>query len=264
MIRLATYFSVWKLLAANELQRAFINRYTNLIFFSGKAIRLGISLAFLLLLRSSISQFSDYTSDQILIFFLTYHFIDLVTQTLYRGVYTFSYKIRSGEFDFDLAKPINPLFQALVGKPDANDALFFIPSLLVALAIGLQLDITITTVSLLWYLVLFCNGLLLATSLNIVVLTIGVLTTEVDGIIWMYRDISKLGQFPVSIYMEPVRLVLFFVVPIGTMISVPAEALLGVPSTTGYTLALALGAGSLIVSTSLWKWALKRYASASS
>jgi ABC-2 type transport system permease protein len=262
--RLSTYFKVWKIFGTNALQETFINRGSNILFMTGKILRLFFALLFLILIKNNVDNFAGYTTDQMVVFFLTYQFIDLTSQILYRGVYLFSYMIRSGDFDFLLMKPINPLFRALTGKPDINDAIFMIPSLGVSLYIFSTLNITLTWTAFLWYLVLLINGLLIATAIHILVLVVGVLTTEVDGIIWIYRDLNQMGKFPVTIYMQPLRFALFFIIPIGMMITIPTEVLLGVKPTFSVALAMLVGVGSFITSLKLWKWSLKKYSSASS
>lgn len=262
--RLPTYWKVWKMFAFNALQETFLNRGTNALFISGKVIRLGMSLLFLWLIKTNIQDFSGYTPDQVIIFFLTYQLIDVVSQSLFRGVYLFSHQIRSGEFDFILARPINPLFRSLTGKPDINDVVFMVPTLLVSAIIIAQLNVTITLGSALVFLGLLINSLLIVTGLHILVLVVGVLTTEIDGVIWMYRDLSRLGQFPVTIYLEPVRFALFFIIPIGMMITVPAELLLNRPPSQAVAVAAAFGVGFFAVSLWAWRYSLRHYSSASS
>lgn len=260
MQRLSTYYTVWLHFGKNALQETFVNRGSNLLFMIGKIIRLGMSLLFLFIIRETIDSFAGYTTDQLVVFFLTYQMLDLVAQVLFRGVYIFGNLVRSGEFDFLLTKPINPLFRALTGKPDINDLIFLIPNIGITLYILNFLDITLTIFSVMWYFALFLNAFLIITALHIAVLVVGVLTTEVDGIIWIYRDLNHMGRFPVTIYMEPLRFALFFLVPIGMMITIPTEVLLGLQPTYSLPLVFGVGVGSLVVSLRLWNWALKRYA----
>ena len=65
MKRFFTYLKIWKLNASNTLQEFFVNRYTHILFYLGKVIRLGMSLLFLYLIKDQISQFSDYSPDQV-------------------------------------------------------------------------------------------------------------------------------------------------------------------------------------------------------
>jgi ABC-2 type transport system permease protein len=262
--RINTYYKVWKMFALNAWQETFINRGSNLLFMLGKIIRLGVSLLFLFLIRENIDNFAGYTTDQLVVFFLTYQFIDLLSQVFYRGVYIFSNLVRSGEFDFLLSKPINPLFRSLTGKPDINDAFFLLPNLVVSLYIFSILDVTFTLQSLFWYLILLINSMLIVTAIHVLVLVVGILTTEVDGVIWIYRDLNSMGRFPVTIYMEPLRFILFFLVPIGAMITIPTEILLGLEPTYSALIASAVGITIFTLSLQIWKWALRQYSSTGS
>lgn len=258
------YFSIWKSWGSNALQEAFVNRGTNLLFFIGKTIRLLMSLVVLLLIKQNISTFAGYTNDQMVVFFLVYQFIENVAQALFRGVYMFGRKVRNGEFDFDLLKPINPLFRALLGNPDINDVIFLIPSTAISIYLLSTLDLNITVASAMAFVLLLINSFLIATALHIIVLSVAIYTTDVEGVVWMYRDLARLGQFPISAYLELMRFVLFFLVPIGMMITIPAEVLLNVTPSYSVFVSVLIGVGFFTFSLWLWHKALKSYTSASS
>ncbi len=262
--RLSVYWQVWKFTAGNALQQAFVNRGSNVLFMIGKILRFAMSLLFLWLIRENVKVFAGYTTDQMIVFFLTYQLVDLVAQVFYRGVYMFSNQVRSGEFDFLLAKPISPLFRSLTGLPDINDTVFLLPTIGIMAWIFSTLNLDITLQSALWYCLLLFNSFLVATALHILVLVIGILTTEVDGIIWLYRDLVKLGEFPITIYPEILKLALFFIVPVGIMVTIPAEVLLNIKPAISATTTLIFGVIFLLVSLRIWNWSLKKYSSASS
>lgn len=261
-VRLRTYWLIWYTTAANALQQAFVSPWTNALFFLGKAIRFSMMLAFLFVLRRANAGMAGYTADQVVVFFLTYQLVDISTQILYRGVYMFSPLIRDGRFDGFLSKPMSPLFRALTGHPDINDTLFLLPVLVSTAWIFSTLELALTGVGIAWYLLLLANGFLIATGLHILILAAGILLTDVDGVIWLYRDLMRFGQFPAVVYAEPLRSVLYFVVPVGLMVTIPAEVLLGeltMPKIVGTLLA---GVGFLGVSLIAWKYALRQYSSA--
>lgn len=263
-MRLKVYWQVWKIAAINAWQEVFINRGSSILFLIGKGLRFAMMLFFLLIVHQNVRNFAGYTTDQVIVFFLTYQLVDLISQIFFRGVYMFSNEVRTGEFDFTLIKPLNPLFKSLTGRPDINDTIFLIPTIGVTLLIISQLSLEISLLSIGWYLVLLINSLVIATALHILVLVVAILTTEVDGIIWMYRDLIRLGQFPTTIYPELLRFALLFIVPVGAMITIPAEALMTISSVDKIVGAFVISGAILIVSFLLWNWSLKRYSSASS
>lgn len=261
--RIGTYWNVWWLVAKTAFQETFVHRGTNALFITGKALRLIMSLVFLWLIKNQVTQFAGYTTDELVVFFITYLVLDVVVQALFRGVYIFGFLVKRGIFDTILIKPISPLFQALTGKPDINDALFLLPTLALCIWTLTQLQLNISAVSAIWYGLLLLNAMVIATSLQVIILSISILTTDVDGLIWLYRDVSRLGQFPVSIYWEPLRLALFFLVPIGMMVTIPAEVLLQLPPTQSLGVVGLTSAGFVLASLWLWRQSLRQYTSAS-
>jgi len=262
--KLRTYYLVWKMTAANALQQTFINRYSNLLFLLGKLLRFGTGLFFLLLLKEQNVSVAGYSSDEVILFFLTYQIVDTISQVFFRGVYFFSQQVRRGEFDFALAKPINPLFRSLTGTPDINDTIFLVPTVIACIWLGYSLDVSITATSLLLYVGLLLNSLLISTAIHILILSAGIITTDIDNLVWLYRDLSRLGQFPVTMYLVPLRFALFFLVPIGIMITVPSQVLLNHSPTISIAVASIFGVGFFLLSLKVWNWCLRKYSSASS
>jgi ABC-2 type transport system permease protein len=261
---LSTYYRVWQITANNALQQAFINRWSNLLFLIGKVIRLAVSLGFLFLLKNQHVSVAGYTTDQVIVFFLTYQLVDLLSQVIYRGVYIFGQLIHTGNFDFLLTKPISPLFRALTGLPDINDTIFLIPTLGISYYLLTTLSLTLQPTDIIWYLVLLINSMLISTSMHILVISLGVITTQIDSIVWTYRDLARLGQMPITMYLQPLRWILFFVFPVGFMITVPAEVLLGVKPSYSILITTLVGVSSFWISWRVWHWSLKKYSSASS
>lgn len=258
------HLEVWWILARNALQETFINRWSNLLFIFGKVVRLIMNLVVLFLIKNTISTFAGYTSDQMVVFFLTYQFIDTITQIFYRGVYNFSSKIENGELDMLLVKPVSTLFQSLVGQPDFNDALIFLPTIAVLLFVGSQLDISITPGSFALYLLLLVNAFIIATAIHIIILVVGVLSTTNNGVTWLYRDMMDMARYPVTAYLEPIRSILFFVIPVGIMITIPSQILINTKPSFALSTITVFGVLFFAFSFKLWGWSLKRYSSASS
>jgi ABC-2 type transport system permease protein len=260
--RAQVYWTVWWKMAQYAWAETFLNRGTSFLFIFGKALRFIMALFFLLLLQQNLNGIGDYTTDQIVIFFLTYQFLDTVSQIIFRGVYIFGWQVRSGELDFYLSKPISPLFRILTGKPDILDAFFLIPSTALSIWIALHLNIHVTLLGLLMYFCLLINGFFILMSLHILVVCLGIVTTEVDNAIMLYRDINNLARFPVDIYREPLRTMLYFLVPVGIINTVPTQILLGIPSFLSFFAVFGFGIGFFLISIGVWKLSVKKYSSA--
>lgn len=111
---------------------------------------------------------------------------------------------------------------------------------------------------------LVLNGFLIAAAFHILVLALGIITTEIDHAIMIYRDITGMARFPVDIYKEPLRGLITFIIPIGVMMTFPAKALFGLLTPMFIIISFTIGLIFFYLSIMLWNYALSQYASASS
>lgn len=249
-------------MASNSVQTVIASRFGMIIFVFGKLFRIGIYLAFIYFLFSGTKGILGFDRNQIMLFLLTFTFLGAVGQMFLREVYRFRGRIVSGEFDFDLVKPIHPLLHNLAGGFDVLD-LITMPIIVFVLA-KVMSQINFDLVQLFLYIILSINGLLIITAIHILVAGFGIIYTDIDHMLMTYRDIETMGRFPVDIYKEPLRQILTFVIPIGIMFTVPAKALLGLVSWQGVIGALMVGLISITLSFRFWNFAVKKYSSASS
>ncbi len=257
------YFKVWWLLTIKSAQTAFESRFGSIIFFLGKIIRIVLMLVFIIVVVSKTKQIAGYNIWQVIFFYATFNLIDTIPQLLMREVYRFRSYVITGDFDYFLIKPLSPLFRVMFGGADVLD------SFVILIAIGLLIFSSsnipgITATGVLLYILLILNTMLIAGAIHIAISALGIITTEVDSALWIYRDLTSMGRFPVEIYRDPVSFFITYVVPVGIMISFPAKAILGILSTTSFIAAFLVGGVLLVLSLYFWRYALSQYSSASS
>jgi ABC-2 type transport system permease protein len=190
---------------------------------------------------------------------MVFNLIDTISQILFREVYRFRSLVVSGSLDTILLKPYHPFLRILVGGVDVLDIVLLVPYLIISVLISLQGHVVI--LNFISFLILFVNAIWITTSFHILVLALGILTTEVDHTILIYRDMTSLGRFPMAIYNEPIRSIFTFIIPIGIMTSFPSQALLG--DLPPFHLAISLVISTLLFYSvmKLWNFALKKYQS---
>lgn len=232
------------------------------VFLIGKIFRFVFFFLFLFFILKGSGTLAGYTGTQVIFFFLTFNVIDIVSQFLFREVYRFRPMIVNGDFDFVLAKPINPLFRALLGGADVIDLITIPPIIIATIYFGSLLKPNFTEIVL--YFALLLNGFLIATAFHIVILSLAIITTEIDHMVMIYRDITSLGRLPVDIYKQPLQMFLTYLIPVGIMITLPAKAAMGVLAPWGIVAAFVVGILSIIISLRFWNYALTKYTSASS
>ncbi|MEK7559116.1 MAG: ABC-2 family transporter protein [Patescibacteria group bacterium] len=257
------YFKLWWMMTFMVSQNAFVSRFGAILFVFGKLIRFSFFLFFLLIIASRTNAIVGYTIWQIILFYLTFNIIDSLAQFFLREVYRFRNYVVSGDFDYFLTKPMPALFRLLFGGSDILD----IPILLLSsvfIYVALSHIGPLTILNILIYLGLLINGFVIMLSFHILVLAIGVITTEVDNTLWLFRDITQMGRFPIDIYQNPLRSFITFVIPVGVMVTFPAKAAMGLLSFNSVLISVGIGAAFLYLSIMFWRFSLKKYSSASS
>lgn len=238
-----------------------LNNPLGVVFFTlGKLLRFGLFLGIILFLVSRTGTIKGYTTAQAVVFFLTFNLVDTTTQFLFREVYRFRSLIVSGDFNTVLVKPHHPFVRVLLGGVDILDfvmLLFYLP--LTAFAIVKTGVVSPVQIGL--YIALVVNALVIGTAFHILVLALGVFSTQVDHAVMIYRDVFSMGRFPMEIYREPLRSFFTFIVPVGVMVTFPARALFNLLEPSMFIFSFAISTVGLYLSLLLWKMALKKYQS---
>lgn len=257
------YFRIWLKLTLTGAKIAYSSRVGISTFLIAKIIRLSFFAFFLVILTSHTKKIVGYDLWQVLFFYLTFNLVDISAQFLLRDVYRFRSYVLKGLFDYTLIRPFPPLLRSLFGGADMGDLPVLILSVIALVFLSLKLpDITIFGVFV--YILLIVNSFIIALSFHIFVLAIGVLTTEVENTLLVYRDLTQMGRVPVDIYKQPVRLLVTFVVPVGIMMTFPAKAIMGLLSFQMLAVAFIVSGTLFFASFFFWKFSLKKYSSASS
>ena len=257
------YLKVWWLFTVSSFQIQLNVRWGLALFLFAKILRFAIFTFFLVILLNSTKVLAGYSLDQTILFFLSFNFLDILSQLLLREVYRFRSVVLSGTFDFYLIKPINPLFRSLFTGPDLLDFVILIPLIFTIIFFINRLNF-FNILNLSGYLIMLTVGFLIALSFHILVLSLGILTTEIDNAIMLYRDIVAMGRMPVDIYMEPIRGFLTFIIPVGIMMTFPAKTLMGMLSPLLIFYSIIFAIFLFFLSLRIWRFTLKKYSSASS
>lgn len=240
-----------------------MNRKLVALFTFAKILRVLLFLLFLHFLLVGSGELVGYSREQVIFFYLTFVMIDTLSQLLFREVYRFRSLVVTGSLDGILLKPINPLVRVLLGGMDLMDLGILVLTIMAIIWWGNKF---ITHDPMLWlvYILMVVNGLVIAAAFHIFVLGFGILTTSVDHLIMVYRDLASLVRVPVNLYIEPIRSLLTFIIPLGIMATFPPQALMGLLSPQLIIISFFISGVLLTLSLWFWKKSLYSYQGASS
>lgn len=258
------YFKIWKQLANLSISSYLSNRLDSSTFFIGKVIRLILFLLMIEAIFSHTKLMAGYGKYEIILFMLTYYFIDVFGQAVFRGIYTFKNEIKTGNFDFLISKPVNKLFFTASRMIDILDSIFLIPIIYLIVLTVINLQTEINFFNIFFYIMLIISGMLITLGLHIISASITVISEESENFIWLYRETISLGRFPPEILPSFLQLLLTYILPIIIIVSFPVKALLGSLSWQFILFALLYSILFFALSLIIWNKALKHYSSASS
>lgn len=251
---------IFLLFSRYALKTTLQHRVGAFFFLAGKLMRFGLYFLFVSYLLHNTKILAGYNITQTIIFFLVFNVIDTLAQLLFREVYRFRPLVVNGELDTILIKPYHPFLRILVGGVDLLDLVTVVLYVFLLGHFMTQLG-SLNSSHFLLFLLLIINSLIIATAFHIIVLAMGILTTEVDHAIMIYRDMTRLGSLPIDIYQEPLRSAFTFILPIGIMMTFPVKSLLGILSTQFIIVSFVASAILMTIALYLWDKALKKYQS---
>ncbi|MCJ7829481.1 ABC transporter permease, partial [Patescibacteria group bacterium] len=249
---------------SRALQSDLLTTWAGVLFIIGKIVRFLLFFVFLFAILSAAKTLASYNREQVIFFFLVFMLVDAIVQFLFRGVYHFRSLVVSGDYDLDLLKPLPSFFRPIFGHTDLADFVTLIPLWIYFLYFVFTNHLFTGIGDLVLFFLLLGNSIVLAFAFHLLVCGVCVLTTEIDHLVWVYRDLTSMARFPTDIYQKFIQGILTFTIPVVILFTVPAKALLGLLSWQWVVLAFLISGLFLWGSFKFWRFALKRYASASS
>lgn len=172
-------------------------------------------------------------------------------------------EVWKGTLDFTVLRPVDTQFLVSVRKWRwfaLFDVLLGVGVLGVAAA---RLGVALSP----WQVAMFLPALLSGVSiLYAILLVFAALVFWSPGVLftWLFDALFQLARYPVGLYPGRLRLVLTWVIPVGLITTLPAEALTGNLTPAMLSISLAVALALLIGASMLFRVGLRRYASASS
>lgn len=253
---------IYLLLSLYAIESSIATRGAMAIFIFGKMLRIIVFFVFTYFLYVGTNGILGYSKNEGLLFVAYFYFISAVAQMFFREAYRFRPRVVSGEFDFDLIRPVHPVLRCLLGGFDLHD-LLTLPLLLFVLIKTLSF-VGFDFVQALLLISLSVNAVVTLFSFHVLVAGWVTMNPDVDHGLMIYRDLESMGRFPVDIYQEPLKTILTFLLPIGLAFTLPVKSYLGLVNLPVILFTFAVGIISLFLSFKFWNFAIKKYSSASS
>jgi ABC-2 type transport system permease protein len=175
----------------------------------------------------------------------------------------FTGKVKDGTLDSILMQPVPSLYMVSLGKC-APLALTQVATGLLVVLLGLRELGTLPTLwGLLGWLMLAAMGIIVAWATRALSSSLAFWAPSVElGI--FYDALWQFGRYPVTIYQQPLRFLLTYILPFAFIATFPTNALLGRADPLLPILGLVISALAFMLVQLVWHAGLRRYTSATS
>jgi len=212
------------------------------------------------------SVLGGWVKDEAILLFSLVHITYGIQLFLFmRGVEEFMrLRIKSGDFDLDLLKPVNSQFMAFFRTPWIDSVIFTLIVLILFIRQTLILSHQISLTSFISFVVSYLLCLIIWYLVLVSYATVSFYVTKSEQVIYFIEKASDFAQYPTNIFPKVIQQAFLTILPIAFVAYVPSSILLGKDVQKMWTMILIILPISFIINKIAWREGLKRYSSASS
>jgi ABC-2 type transport system permease protein len=259
------YLRVWLLYAKTVLVREMEYRANLFAWMAINLCWMAFQLTFFWVIYRHTDRIGGWDSNELQVLLGAYYWLEFFVWTFgYPNLGRLSTYVNRGELDFFLLKPLNSQFQVSLRRFSPHNTASAIPATVLLLngIRGAGLQIGPDQVAL--FLLLLAAGVLIFYSLWFLSVTLIFWMTRGHNLQELFLVTLQVARVPTEIFSPAAQFLMNFVVPVALVSVFPTRALLGTlgPELAAYMVAVATAL--LWLSSRFWRFALRRYASASS
>ncbi|MES2856289.1 MAG: ABC-2 family transporter protein [Bdellovibrionota bacterium] len=224
-----------------------------------------VQLSIFEVLFTHTNSISGWTHESTRVFMGILFVVDALYMLLFsENLDQFNDRVRKGDLDLLLSKPVNSQFMISVQKMSTAYLInFFLALGWVLYSLG-NLPEPIPATRLLLLFITIPAALFVCYGIRLCFSAMGLIFTRAENVNYLWFQLYRLGMRPDSLYPSWLRYTILSILPVGFIASVPTRLLIHTPDWTLFSLQILFGALALIGSRMFWNFSLKFYSSASS
>lgn len=215
---------------------------------------------------SQVGGIGGWDRQQILFFIGTFSLINALNMALYFfGVITIPGKIKSGELDLYITKPVNSLLHLSFESMDPGSVPLVFASIAILIYAVSGMNIQVTIFKIISYIFLVIIMLVLYYDMMVILRTIPFFVIQASSIERLEGEIITLCmKIPGTLFKGAFKLLFYLVLPYGIMATIPAQFFIGALTPLSFVYSVSIVIAFTVFALSFWRLGLKCYKSASS
>lgn len=257
------YLKIYKIFITQYLKSILEYKADFLVGMMGYLIQEATGLFFILLVIAKVPSLNGWSFKQIVFIYGLAQIPRAIDHLLFDNLWLLNNKVRRGEMDRYLLRPINPLFQFL-SERFSHEAFgeLFAGIIIIIYAINVNMiDMSIVNILLLLY-IIFC-GVIIYFSLKLLTASTSfwiINSFQVTDVVYSFSEFSK---YPLAIFPKWLKIILTWIIPFGVVSAIPSRYIFH-DQTISFTLGIITFISVLFftLAYTTWHYGLKSYQSA--
>jgi ABC-2 type transport system permease protein len=256
------YASLWR----NSVTRELGFKANFLLWLVVEFVWFALQLAFISVVYRQTESIGDWTKWQVVMLVGASHFIQQLFQAfLLVNCGQLAELVHTGKLDFYLLLPANTRFMVSARHIDLGGFVSAASGLAIMAYAAGQLGVVPSAMHILAFVVLCFAAITIHYSVMFLMATCSFWTVRAQGLVMAYYNLFSVTRVPDAAFSGAARTIFTVVVPVLLVANVPVKVLLGkMDSLRGVGLLLAMSVLLFVLSSCVWRAALRRYSSASS
>ena len=218
------------------------------------------------MIYSNIDRIGSWGQGEMIIFIGTYSLINGINMVIYFfGVISIPAKIRTGELDLYLTKPVNPLLRLTFEQINPGSILL-IPFSILIIGYGVFVSGTAMTAGrVILYIFLVAMMTLLYYDIEVIIRTFAFFLISGESIVLLeMAGLELCMKIPGIIFKGLYKLIFYVFLPYGIIATIPTQVLAGTFTVRGILYGIAIVLIFTFITLRFWAFGLSHYNSASS
>jgi ABC-2 type transport system permease protein len=264
-MKFSNYVRIWLACARYSVVRTMMFRFDFIMWALVEFFWMGVNLLLIGVLYSHTKDIAGWNKYEMLILVGTSMLIQRVLMGFFwSNLFEMSRNIRTGQFDFFLAQPGNPLFMVSTRKLDPDSLLnSFVAIAVIVYAIH-HLGLHVTPGAVVVYMLLVLCGVAIHYSALLMVSSLALWVVGLQGLEGTYFTLFEFSRLPREAFRGIARVLFVYALPVVVVSYVPSRTLLHGFQPAYALWLVAVAAGWLAVAVFVFTRGLRRYSSASS
>jgi ABC-2 type transport system permease protein len=224
-----------------------------------------LGLLFLYIIFQNINQLAGFSANEVLLIYGISQIPKGIDHLFFDNIWLLPQRVRNGEMDRYLLRPINPLYAFLIERfqPDAFGEIILGISITVYSLT--QVTVAVTIFKILGLVTFIVIGSFIFTAIKLATASTSFWIKNCYPLMQITYDLNDYTKYPKIIYPKAIQFIITYIIPLALLSYYPTLFLLDRISFLGVLAYLVpVTSGLLIIALFIWHKGLKRYESAGS